>query len=59
MFKLQRPQRTLTMACPIKKKKMEEKKVKLRMEKDRVSGRSYAGVASAAPVSTTRIVELS
>ena len=42
---------------PYKKEKMEENKVKLRMEKDigAISGRFYARVASAAPASTTRI----
>ena len=36
------------MDCPVKKKALEVKKIKLRTEKDKITGRSYAGVASAA-----------
>ena len=55
VHELQRPHRNLAMACPSKRKKMEEKKINLRQEKERASETSYAGVAAATSSQTTKI----
>ena len=49
------PHRTLAMACPVKKKAMEAKRNALKTERERVSTRTYAGVAAAAPAQATQI----